>query len=165
MLNCLVQGANNSVEFIGGHCAVRNCTPEIDRVFVADRKVGANQPIVPAQKLICELCSIVFWRRHDIGLVSQGSLSKGEPDRHNLFRFSCEPHIPARFSERCLITGASIDRKNMFACFCELVEPVVDQRDEVSNPMAIAIRSSALQQPCRAKLVIHLVQARCGDRP
>ena len=85
VLDCLVQGANNSVEFIGGHRAVRNCTPEINRVFVADRKMRSDQPIVPAKKLVCELGSVVFWRRHDVGLVSQGSLAKGEPNRHDFF--------------------------------------------------------------------------------
>ncbi len=73
--------------------------------------------------MLVELLVVLLGRRHHVGLVLQGALAEGEPDRREVLLLTAQPHVPPALTRLAAIDGDE-DR-----VLVELsLEPLVDLR-------------------------------------
>ena len=89
------QRSDRSVEFAVVDRRQHQFADEKHRVLRAERVVRADETFVAPQQRFEHFCVVLFWVRHHVGLVLQGSLTESQPDGGELLGLAAQPHHPA----------------------------------------------------------------------
>ena len=125
LLDVGVKQAERLIDRIEIDLTRREFSAQEDPVFDADRKTGANEPIVPTEHVLVQIDVILLGRGHHVRLVLQSALAKREPHRGEVLLLALHAHEPPHTGFGAGF-GDALDSNDVVMVSIELAQPFVN---------------------------------------